>query len=60
MANRTATRFRASGDLDYAFNDAGIEGDSDPLEEDFESWDAVLSVNLTGEAMVADGGYVSQ
>jgi NAD(P)-dependent dehydrogenase (short-subunit alcohol dehydrogenase family) len=35
------------GRLDFAFNNAGIEGDNGPLQEcSLENWDRVLNVNL--------------
>ncbi|GAA0309275.1 NAD(P)-dependent dehydrogenase (short-subunit alcohol dehydrogenase family) [Halarchaeum rubridurum] len=37
------------GSLDYAFNNAGIGGDSATVEEyDAESWESVIDVNLVG------------
>ncbi|ADE01879.1 MULTISPECIES: SDR family NAD(P)-dependent oxidoreductase [Haloferax] len=37
------------GGLDIAHNNAGIEGDNDPLpEQSRENWDRVLGINLTG------------
>ncbi|EMA54994.1 SDR family NAD(P)-dependent oxidoreductase [Halococcus thailandensis] len=37
------------GRLDYAFNNAGISGESAPLADyDPDQWEAVISVNLTG------------
>ena len=46
MVQATMSRF---GRLDFAFNNAGIEGDSGPIEEcSNENWDRTLAVNLTG------------
>lgn len=39
----------AYGGLDYAFNNAGIGGDSAPVDEyDPDQWEAVIDVNLVG------------
>jgi len=54
------------GGLDFAFNNAGIEGESDPSsEQPTSNWDRVIDVNLKGvflgmraqiPAMLEDGG----
>ncbi|WP_435348852.1 SDR family oxidoreductase [Haloarchaeobius sp. HRN-SO-5] len=54
------------GGLDVAHNNAGIEGEDDPVaEQTEENWDRVIDINLKGvwlcmkyelEAMVDDGG----
>ena len=54
------------GGLDFAHNNAGIEGDTDPLaDHDEDDWDRVVDINLKGvwrcmrseiPEMVADGG----
>lgn len=46
MVDRTV---EAYGQLDHAFNNAGIEGAQAPTaEHEKEDWDRVLSINLTG------------
>jgi NAD(P)-dependent dehydrogenase (short-subunit alcohol dehydrogenase family) len=46
MVSATMSRF---GRLDFAFNNAGIEGDPGPIELCSEqNWDRTLAVNLTG------------
>ncbi len=63
MVSATMSRF---GRLDFAFNNAGIEGDPGPIELcSDQNWDRTLAVNLTGvflcmraeiPAMRASGG----
>jgi NAD(P)-dependent dehydrogenase (short-subunit alcohol dehydrogenase family) len=63
LVRRTVERF---GRLDYAFNNAGIEGSQSPVGEcTIENWDRTIAVNLTGvffcmheeiPAMLAGGG----
>jgi NAD(P)-dependent dehydrogenase (short-subunit alcohol dehydrogenase family) len=63
LVRRTVEHF---GRLDYAFNNAGIEGSQSPVGEcTTENWDRTIAVNLTGvflcmheeiPAMLAGGG----
>jgi NAD(P)-dependent dehydrogenase (short-subunit alcohol dehydrogenase family) len=60
------TAVETYGGLDFAFNNAGIEGESKPAsEQPTENWDRVIDVNLKGvflgmraqiPAMLEDGG----
>jgi NAD(P)-dependent dehydrogenase (short-subunit alcohol dehydrogenase family) len=60
------TALEEYGGLDFAHNNAGIEGDTDPLaDHDEDDWDRVVDINLKGvwrcmrseiPEMVADGG----
>jgi NAD(P)-dependent dehydrogenase (short-subunit alcohol dehydrogenase family) len=46
MVQETLDKF---GSLDYAFNNAGIEGKQTPLaEQSEEDWDKIISINLKG------------
>ena len=46
LVNRTVERF---GRIDYAFNNAGIEGTPAPADEcTHENWDRTIATNLTG------------
>ncbi|MFT5252164.1 MAG: NAD(P)-dependent dehydrogenase (short-subunit alcohol dehydrogenase family), partial [Flavobacteriales bacterium] len=46
MVEKTIATF---GRLDYAFNNAGIEGDSAPVQDcSEENWDRTIGVNLKG------------
>jgi len=46
MVEKTVSKF---GGLDYAVNNAGIEGPQTPLDEyDEKDWDKILSINLKG------------
>jgi NAD(P)-dependent dehydrogenase (short-subunit alcohol dehydrogenase family) len=46
MVEKTIATF---GRLDYAFNNAGIEGDSSPVQDcSEENWDKTIGVNLKG------------
>ena len=65
LVNRTVERF---GRIDYAFNNAGIEGTPAPTDEcTRENWDRTIATNLTGvfscmhaeiPKMLAQGGGV--
>jgi NAD(P)-dependent dehydrogenase (short-subunit alcohol dehydrogenase family) len=65
LVRKTVDHF---GRLDYAFNNAGIEGSPAPVGEcTIENWNRTIAVNLTGvflcmheeiPAMLADGGGV--
>jgi NAD(P)-dependent dehydrogenase (short-subunit alcohol dehydrogenase family) len=65
LVNRTVERF---GRVDYAFNNAGIEGTPAPTDEcTRENWDRTIATNLTGvfscmhaeiPKMLAQGGGV--
>ena len=49
VAALVETTVEEYGGLDYAINNAGIEGDSAPLaEQSLENWAQVIGVNLTG------------
>ena len=60
------TAIETYGGLDFAYNNAGIEGQNNPLtEQSQESWETVMAVNLTGvfnglkaqiPAMLENGG----
>jgi NAD(P)-dependent dehydrogenase (short-subunit alcohol dehydrogenase family) len=60
------TAVETYGGLDYAFNNAGIEGDNAVLaDQSLDNWDEVIDINLKGvflamqaeiPAMLADGG----
>lgn len=46
MVNQTIKQY---GRLDFAFNNAGVEGDSAPAHEcTNQNWDKVIGINLTG------------
>ena len=63
MVEQTVAAF---GRLDYAHNNAGIDGEQAPLaEQSLENWDRVIAINLSGvfygmkheiPAMLANGG----
>ena len=49
VAAMVATAINQFGGLDYAFNNAGIEGEQAPTAECEESnWDSVITINLKG------------
>src|SRR5690242_8567031 len=49
IKNMIATTIRQYGQLDYAFNNAGVEGISAPTHEcSMENWDKTIGINLKG------------
>jgi len=66
VAAMVETAVDTYGGLDYAFNNAGIEGESEPMaDQPLDNWARVIDVNLKGvflgmraeiPAMLADGG----
>lgn len=49
VAEMVDTTVATYGSLDVAHNNAGIEGDSDPMaEQSLENWNRVIGINLTG------------
>ncbi|WP_119821888.1 SDR family NAD(P)-dependent oxidoreductase [Halalkaliarchaeum desulfuricum] len=66
VAETVATALDTFGGLDFAFNNAGIEGASEPSsDQPLSNWEKVIDINLTGvflglreqiPAMLHDGG----